>query len=917
MDSNTRKKGARRLQNSCDNCRRKKIRCDSSTMPNKVCSVCLNAGIECKHTNTPKKRGPKPNHTAQSALVNAILAEPLTYQTPDDSAGVRELLVDICYYVRSLEKEISRLRRAPVSGPGSAGGHPSPSPPAPDVEGVLSNSEPMIAKSAIGGVFSDEDSDDTDTNTISENFKHLSLYHSRPRHYGMSSNFVLAQTLLEVDFKHGLDIGLLLKRFERPLFWTINSWQREIPFMTPDTPLVFPDSDLLHELVSIYFAEFDPYLPLLHRQTFEQSIKDGLHLRERCFGKVVLAVCALASRYSNDPRNMIPGAPCPEHSLGWLWFRQVAVVQTTSFIDPPRVYNLQLFVLSVVFLQGTTTSESSWIIIGTAIRLAEAIGVHRKGPGPAQPRTIERELWNRAFWALVNIDVTVSMFLGRPRATTFDDFDLDLPADCDQEYWENPEDPESNFVQPPGKPSIMSFWIHYTKLQQIAAAVHRLIYPIKKLDVWRRMGITGRAWHQRAVMEIDSLLNQWVDNIPEHVRWDPNRKDPVFRQQSVILYTTYYWVQVHKAFIPRPGQKSILTFPSLAICANAARCCVHASELQSPKIPGLPIYVLNTLFSAGILLLLKLWRAKHTSDTIGADSEKELAALSKCFDLLSDFSQRFQSAGRFIDILNAIISVGQLAPELDETRSKQGNTGDAEQENYSNPPPLDSFAPSYQRTVSNLPVHLQDSSQESNSLGAPPIVPLPHSAPDFTLPFHTRDLGESSLYYTTTDFYGNTSPVVSTSSSSLAEAIPWSSCPEMSNPNLIIHNPTEAPHTSSFAQAEQYNPRIIELQNQYGMQGVIASVESYSSPSYAQPTGHIPNVEYQPLQNEARNHSTAPLSHWNNTSDHCWGSGSGSEPPISHSELGQDWSHFLSNVDGLLHSASGDFHAYPIREDNT
>ncbi|KAJ3788862.1 fungal-specific transcription factor domain-containing protein [Lentinula aff. detonsa] len=855
-------------------------------MPNKVCSVCLNAGIECKHTNTPKvRRFYLQGKLFKYTYATASSQEARAKTKVSGDTGVRELLVDICHYVRSLEKEISRLRRAPVSGPGSAGGHPSPSPPAPDAEGVLSNSEPILAKSSIGGVFSDEDSDDTDTNTISENFKHLSLYHSRPRHYGMSSNFVLAQTLLEVDFKHSLDIGLLLKRFERPLFWTINSWQREIPFMTPDTPLVFPDSDLLHDLVSIYFAEFDPYLPLLHRQTFEQSIKDGLHLRERCFGKVVLAVC-------------------------WLWFRQVAVVQTTSFIDPPRVYNLQLFVLSVVFLQGTTTSESSWIIIGTAIRLAEAIGVHRKGPGPAQPRTIERELWNRAFWALVNIDVTVSMFLGRPRATTFDDFDLDLPADCDQEYWENPEDPESNFVQPPGKPSIMSFWIHYTKLQQIAAAVHRLIYPIKKLDVWRRMGITGRAWHQRAVMEIDSLLNQWVDNIPEHVRWDPNRKDPVFRQQSVILYTTYYWVQVHKAFIPRPGQKSILTFPSLAICANAARCCVHASELQSPKIPGLPIYVLNTLFSAGIVLLLKLWRAKHTSDTIGVDSEKELAALSKCFDLLSDFSQRFQSAGRFIDILNAIISVGQLAPELDETRSKQGNTGDAEQENYSNSPPLDSFAPSYQRTVSNLPVHLQDS-QENNSLGAPPIIPLPHSVPDFTLPFHTRDLGESSLYYTTTDFYGNTSPVVSTSSSSLAEAIPWNSCPEMSNPNLIIHNPTEAPHTASLAQAEQYNPRIIELHNQYGMQGVIASVESYSSPSYAQPTGHIPNVEYQPLQNEARNHSTAPLSHWNNTSDHCWGSGSGSEPPISHSELGQDWSHFLSNVDGLLHSASGDFHAYP------
>ncbi|KAJ3762912.1 fungal-specific transcription factor domain-containing protein [Lentinula raphanica] len=912
MDANSRKKGAKRLQNSCDNCRRKKIRCDSSTMPNKVCTVCLNAGIECKHTNTPKKRGPKPNHTAQSALVNAILAEPLSYTIPDDHAGVRELLVDICHYVRFLEKELSRLRRATVSGPASASGHPSPS-PGPDSESVQSNADSLITKSAIGGVFSDEDSDDIDTNTISEDFKHLSLYHSRPRHYGMSSNFVLAQTLLEVDFQHDLDIGLLLKRFERPLFWTINPWQREVPFMTPDTPLVFPDSELLQNLISIYFSEFDPYLPLLHRETFEQSIKDGLHLRERCFGKVVLAVCALASRYSNDPRNMISGAPCPEHSLGWPWFRQVAVVQTTSFIDPPRVYNLQLFVLSVVFLQGTTTSESSWIIIGTAIRLAEAIGVHRKSPGPGRPRTIERELWNRAFWALVNIDVTVSMFLGRPRATTFDDFDLELPAECDQEYWENHEDPDKNFVQPAGKPSVMSFWIHYTKLQQIAAAVHRLIYPIKKLDVWRRMGITGRTWHQRAVMEIDSLLNQWIDNVPEHVKWDPNRKDPVFRQQSVILYTTYYWVQVqvHKAFIPRPGQESILTFPSLAICANAARYCIHASELQSPKIPVLPIYVLNTLFSAGIVLLLKLWRAKHAPD-VGEETAQELAALSKCFDLLSDFSQRFQSAGRFIDILHAIISVGQLSPELQDARSKLGPTGGTEQEIHSSSASLDPSA-GYPHTVPNVPEHPQN--QSTHPVGDP-LADLMHSIPDFVLSFHTRDLGasESSPYYPRTDeYYTNTSPVVSTSESSLAEANPWNPCPEISNSTTTIQNATAASGTTPL-QAEQYNPSIVELYNQYGMQGVIASVESYSRPAYTQTPVQLPDAPYQQLntnQTEVQNTVIAPLPHWNNTTGHCWGSGSGGDPANTQRGLGQDWSHFLSNVDGLLNSASGDFHAYP------
>ncbi|KIK70018.1 hypothetical protein GYMLUDRAFT_187563 [Collybiopsis luxurians FD-317 M1] len=630
MDSSGSRKKSR-LQNSCDSCRKKKIRCDSATMPNNVCSVCLNMGVECRHTNTPKKRGPKPNHTAQAAAVHAILAEPLTYQIPEDTATIRELLVDVCLYARSLEKDISRLRRAMNSIPPEN----KPPPPQPGPESAEASTSDLINPNSPDDDL-EEDSDDVDTNTISENFKRLSLYHSRPIHYGMSSEFVLTQTLFEVDFKRKDDINLILKRFERPLFWSISPWQRELPFPLPEAPLVFPDNDLLHDLISIYFTDIDPYLPLLHRKTFEQAIKEDSHLRDRSFGKVVLAVCALASLRTMDPRNMIPGAPCPEHTLGWPYFKQIGVVQTTSFIDPPKLYDLQLFALSVVFLQGTTTSESSWILIGTAIRIGQAIGIHRRGKS-GQPKTIERELWNRAFWALINIDVSFSMFLGRPRATTVDDFDLELPTDCDQEYWGD----SKGFVQPTGKPSLVSFWIHYIRLLQIAAATHRLIYPIKKLDVWRRMGITGRAWHQRAVMEIDTLLNQWIDHIPEHLKWDPNRKDPIFKQQSIILYTTYYWVQVqvHKPFIPVPGQKSILTFPSLAICANAARSCIQAADSQTSKVPVLPIYVMTQVFSCGIIMLLNFWRAKRSSDA-GMDFDRELLFVRKCFDILSNCSQR-------------------------------------------------------------------------------------------------------------------------------------------------------------------------------------------------------------------------------------------------------------------------------------
>ena len=59
-------------------------------------------------------------------------------------------------------------------------------------------------------------------------------------------------------------------------------------------------------------------------------------------------------------------------------------------------------------------------------------------------------------------------------STRFFSFDLDLPVDCDDEYWYDP-DPEKCFKQPPNKPSSVTAFILYIKLHQILAFSLRTI----------------------------------------------------------------------------------------------------------------------------------------------------------------------------------------------------------------------------------------------------------------------------------------------------------------------------------------------------------------------------------------------------------------------------------------------------------
>ena len=110
-------------------------------------------------------------------------------------------------------------------------------------------------------------------------------------------------------------------------------------------PYHFPEDDLLHRLVNVYFQRINTFLPLLHRPTFEKSIADAHHLTDAQFGKILLLVCAVGARYLDDPRVVLERAS-DWYSAGYKWFSQVEVVQK-SVVSIPTLYDLQIHAVSV------------------------------------------------------------------------------------------------------------------------------------------------------------------------------------------------------------------------------------------------------------------------------------------------------------------------------------------------------------------------------------------------------------------------------------------------------------------------------------------------------------------------------------------------------------------------------------------
>ncbi|TFK44394.1 fungal-specific transcription factor domain-containing protein [Crucibulum laeve] len=617
----------RRLHGSCDVCRKKKIKCDSAQMPDNICTNCIAFGVQCSH-NTP--RHPK----------------------KDSQKG----------YIRLLEQRLDKMEqmlRSTIgpdgadSGPISAsspesvaGGesHDCASPSFTDVKypiRLMTDTQSVDTSTHSGGSSEDEDLAHV---SLSEHFGHLSIDPIGRRFFGQSSAFMFVQHASSMKTKYtGTQT---VENFRRPSYWNIRPWERlSADAHTPN--YVYPDPDLIESLVSLYFSHIHILTPILHRPSFEKSVREGLHLYDRGFGMILLMVCATASRYSMDPR-IFSDDDDSGISCGWKYFSQIPTIRN-FLVYQATLYDLQYYCLATAYLLGTSVPQGAWSLLSIGIRLAQERGVHRR-KGGTHKITAEDELMRRAFWCLLLTDRVMSSFLGRPCAIQDEDFDIEFPAECDDEYWEF-DGPYVSFNQPKGKPCLMAGFNFHLKLCDIFSFTMRTLYSTKKSKVLS--GLIGDQWEQRIVAELDSAMNKWIDSLPEYLRWETVQKGTPFFHQSVSLYSSYHYlqIQIHRPFLQK---NSPLSFASHTICAHAARSCSHilqvAGEVGLRPFPN----IFMSAFASGIVLLLNLWGRRNANQ---GDVQRTMADVNKCLSILKECEKRWHSAGRLWDLLNEMSSM--------------------------------------------------------------------------------------------------------------------------------------------------------------------------------------------------------------------------------------------------------------------
>ncbi|KIY62789.1 hypothetical protein CYLTODRAFT_383181 [Cylindrobasidium torrendii FP15055 ss-10] len=603
----------KRLPRACDECKRRKIRCNSESMPGKRCSNCITSNSQCTHVE----------------VLNAL-------------GSARGYVLKLEKRVKSLESLCSHLQ------------------PGIDIDQKLEELE----RTELDRV-SEEPAKSTDEDfaiaALSDGMHRLVFSPHQKRFYGKACCFsALIPTLVQKrrylfynpSAEPWLDRPATERRME---MWEIKPWPNEELSIHRARPISaqydMPSDDLLQSLVTLYFNEENTYLPLLHRLTFEADLKGNKHRYDSQFAATVLLVCALGAASSDDPRVYVDGKGFP----GWRWFIQIAGY-CRLLADPtlPSIYEVQIHALATMYLLSCGMWRGVYLRTQMALKLVQDVGAHTR---QSQRPNAHTELWKRAFWVLLCLDVHASACGGTQPSLTYEDFDIDYPVDCDDEYWDHPDEFQ-NFQQPVGKPSRMGYFISLCKLVVIKMGMHRALYTVRR-PMKTKMAPAPSQDDISATH--DEQLALWQREIPPNLRDDSTPEDPVFaRQKSVLLYM-FHNVRL---FAHQPHIFDILDTEkmrqsrSAMVCQSAidaaAQIIASLGGRPWPSSIGFPYLAYETMFViAHILLMYGTKRATRQ------DMEKIETYLSAWRRM----EKRLPLAGAEVDIAESLLLTPEDIPQ--------------------------------------------------------------------------------------------------------------------------------------------------------------------------------------------------------------------------------------------------------------
>ncbi|KAL0931949.1 C6 transcription factor [Colletotrichum truncatum] len=402
---------------------------------------------------------------------------------------------------------------------------------------------------------------------------------------------------------------------------------------------------------------------------YEKSY-DDYTTEEHKFVGLLFAVMAVGCMYANLDETAPPVAYKESVQEGMKYYNTARRI-LQDITECRDLTSLQALLFMILFLQATSNLSGCYAFVGIALRSALRMGLHRFLKHE-QISIIEQEVRKRVFWVIRQMDIYVSAMLGFPLLLNADDIDQPYPTEIDDEYITN----EGILTPPPGMFSFFEAFNAHTRLMEILAKILKHVYPLKGLGQSVMKGDkpgTTYLISYASIKQIETELQEWYEMLPSQWRPSPDGTVEVIRVRHLLRFA-YAHVQLvlYRPFLhyvsPRLSlDKNVdeLSYACAAAGISVSRNIVHIGiEIRKQNVLAGPYWFM--LFTEFFAILSLVFYAIENPEKLGSAEVLEDAIAGR--DMVAKLQNKSQAADRVTDALNVLFE--QLPERLRQAKAQ-------------------------------------------------------------------------------------------------------------------------------------------------------------------------------------------------------------------------------------------------------
>ncbi|CAH0037953.1 unnamed protein product [Clonostachys solani] len=299
-----------------------------------------------------------------------------------------------------------------------------------------------------------------------------------------------------------------------------------------------PRREFADDLLENYYGLVWVIVPMHDWVLFQAAYRyvwlgQPLPIPERIFYCMLNLTFALGSQFSG----MIQ--PRKRRETGRAFWKRAHELFDPRLHDSASVEGVQCLILMGLYLQTTSESHQCWMTVGSAIRMAQSLGLHLH-PSPRTSTTRrDGEMARRVWFGCVYMDRSLSMTFGRPSMIADWQCNMKfLPSMIDDDLLDSQVEPSA--IRPDGKTTAVAFFIKTLELYKIVNDCLLELYmnsPDKS---------TKTSHTIVSVLQLDDRLVQWSRSVPDRLRYVPTSSSDafIFQRQRIVLRARYLYARI-------------------------------------------------------------------------------------------------------------------------------------------------------------------------------------------------------------------------------------------------------------------------------------------------------------------------------------------------------------------------------------